>query len=172
MIRMVESDQSMNEDDEQTQYAMFLHEKNEKILSQIRDNKASLNPGTGATPLKDAERWANNFANYKEVDICGREFGPNQATLADADDCLERMKKITRNLRGEVGNANFSFDDFTEDVLAFFDENENTRKKKTKKDFKTQKRDRRIMRVIDPAKENVQPLAFWETVSNNLGRLH
>ena len=49
MIRMVESDQSMNEDDEQTQYAMFLHEKNEKILSQIRENKASLNPGTGAT---------------------------------------------------------------------------------------------------------------------------
>lgn len=165
---MVESDQSMNEDDEQTQYAMFLHEKNENILSQIRENKASLNPGTGATPLKDAERWADNFANYKDVDICGREFGPNQATLADADDCLERVKKITRNIRGEVGNPNFSFDDFTEDLLAFYDENENTRKKKTKEDFKSRKIDRRI---IDPAEENVQPLAFWETVSNNLGRL-
>ena len=49
---------------------MFLHEKNEKILSQIHENKALLNPDTGVTPLKDAERWADNFANYKDVDIC------------------------------------------------------------------------------------------------------
>ena len=92
---------------------------------------------------------------------------PFTVTLQDAQDLTERMKKVTRNLRGDIGNPNFSFEKFTDDVITLCDDFPNGQRKKSKGKSKP-KFERKILRTQDPAKENERTIAFWDTINNYL----
>ena len=75
---MVESDEFMDETDEKSLYFSYIQEKQDNLLEKLHQNSQELSqihPGVSA--LDDARRLVANIADYKDVDECGRQFGPN-----------------------------------------------------------------------------------------------